>query len=221
VLDPTGYNLEPNSNLVGKWNNATTIGDNLPNIVYTLNKNVQSSKVFHTIADAYAQFNILPTLNFKTQIGVDNSMTEGFQYWNPVHGDGKSSNGYINNDFRNQLRWNLQNILSFSKTFGGSHNVSAVLVNEFQKQRVNNFFGSGTNLADPFFSSNIVSGSFGTQNSGGGLTENGFISYAGRLNYNYKGKYFVSLLFLLLTDSVYFLEFLQDGRFQRNPLWPL
>jgi TonB-dependent starch-binding outer membrane protein SusC len=191
VLDPTGYNLEPNSNLVGKWNNATTIGDNLPNIVYTLDKNVQSSKVFHTIADAYAQFNILPTLNFKTQIGVDNSMTEGFQYWNPVHGDGKSNNGYINNDFRNQLRWNLQNILSFSKTFGGSHNISAVLVNEFQKQKVNNFFGSGTNLADPFFSSNIVSGSFGTQNSGGGLTENGFISYAGRLNYNYKGKYFV------------------------------
>jgi TonB-linked SusC/RagA family outer membrane protein len=118
-------------------------------------------------------------------------MTEGFQYWNPVHGDGKSSNGYINNDFRNQLRWNVQNILTFSKTFGGSHNVSAVLVNEFQKQRVNNFFGSGTNLADPFFSSNIVSGSFGTQNSGGGLTENGFISYAGRVNYNYKGKYFV------------------------------
>ena len=130
-------------------------------------------------------------MNFKTQIGVDNSMTEGVQYWNPVHGDGKSSNGYINNDFRNQLRWNVQNILSFNKTFAGSHNVGVVLVNEFQKQRVNNFYGSGTNLADPFFNSNIVSGSFGTQNSGGGLTENGFISYAGRLNYNFKSKYFL------------------------------
>ena len=189
--DPTGYNIEPGVNLVGKWNNATTIGDNLPNIVYTLKNNVQSSKVFHTLADAYAQINILPSLNFKTQIGVDNSMTEGFQYWNPVHGDGKSSNGYINNDFRNQLRWNVQNILSFNKTFAGSHNVGVVLVNEFQKQRVNNFYGSGTNLADPFFNSNIVSGSFGTQNSGGGLTENGFISYAGRLNYNFKSKYFL------------------------------
>jgi TonB-linked SusC/RagA family outer membrane protein len=189
--DPTGYNIEPGANLVGKWNNATTIGDNLPNIVYTLKNNVQTSKVFHTIADAYAQFFILPSLNFKTQLGIDNSMTEGFQYWNPLHGDGKSSVGLVNNDYRNQLRWNLQNILAFSKTFFDYHNLNIVLVNEFQSQRVNNFYGQGTNLSNEFFKYNLISGTFGTQYSGGGLAENGFTSYAGRLNYNYKGKYFL------------------------------
>jgi len=187
----TGYNFEDGANLVGKWNNATTIGDNLPNIVYTLNTNVQTSKVFRTIGDAYAQINILPYLNFKTQIGVDNSMTEGFQYWNPLHGDGKSNNGYIYNDYRNQMRWNLQNILSFNKTLFGDHNLGVVLVNEFQSQRVNNFSGSGTGLSNEFFRYNLISGTYAIQNSGGGLSENGFISYAGRLNYNYKGKYFV------------------------------
>jgi TonB-linked SusC/RagA family outer membrane protein len=187
----TGYNFEDGANLVGKWNNATTIGDNLPNIVYTLNNNVQSSKIFRTIADAYAQFNILPSLNFKTQVGIDNSMAEGFQYWNPMHGDGKSSNGYIYNDFRNQMRWNWQNILSYNKTIAGSHNLGLVLVNEFQGQKVNNFSGSGTNLSNDFFRYNLISGTYGVQNSGGGLSENGFISYAGRLNYNYKGKYFL------------------------------
>ena len=189
--DPTGYNLEPGANLVGKWNNATTIGDNLPNIVYTLKNNVQTSKVFHTIADAYAQFNILPSLTFKTQIGVDNSMTEGFQYWNPLHGDGKSSQGLVYNDYRNQMRWNLQNILSFGKTFADYHNLGVVLVNEFQSQRVNSFWGQGTNLSNEFFRYNLISGTYGTQTSGGGLSENGFTSYAGRLNYNYKGKYFL------------------------------
>jgi len=189
--DPTGYNLEPGANLVGKWNNATTIGDNLPNIVYTLKNNVQTSKVFHTIADAYAQFFILPSLNFKTQLGIDNSMTEGFQYWNPLHGDGKSSNGLVNNDFRNQMRWNLQNILSFNKTFANFHNVGIVLVNEFQSQRVNNFYGQGTNLSNEFFRYNLISGTFGTQYAGGGLSENGFTSYAGRANYNFNGKYFL------------------------------
>ena len=189
--DPTGYNIEPGANLVGKWNNATTIGDNLPNIVYTLKNNVQTSKVFHTIADAYAQFFILPSLNFKTQLGIDNSMTEGFQYWNPLHGDGKSSVGLVNNDYRNQLRWNLQNILAFSKTFFDYHNLNIVLVNEFQSQRVNNFYGQGTNLSNEFFKYNLISGTFGTQYSGGGLAENGFTSYAGRLNYNFKGKYFI------------------------------
>ena len=189
--DPTGYNLEPGANLVGKWNNATTIGDNLPNIVYTLNNNVQTSKVFHTLADVFAQINILPSLNFKTQIGVDNSYTEGFQYWNPLHGDGKSSLGLVYNDYRNQLRWDLQNILSFSKTFAAFHNVGIVLVNEFQSQRVNSFWGQGTNLSNEFFNQNLISGTYGIQTSGGALSENGFISYAGRFNYNFKGKYFL------------------------------
>lgn len=193
ATDPsgTGYNFEDGTNLVGKWNNATTIGDNLPNIVYTLKNNVQTSKIFRTIGDAYAQFNILPYLNFKTQIGIDESQAEGFQYWNPLHGDGKSNNGYIYNDYRNQLRWNFQNILSFNKTFADAHNVGAVLVNEVQSQKVNSFFGSGTNLSNEFFRNNIISGTYGTQNSGGSLADNGFLSYAGRLNYNYKGKYFL------------------------------
>jgi TonB-linked SusC/RagA family outer membrane protein len=196
IYDPTdpsgtGYNFEDGTNLVGKWNNATTIGDNLPNIVYTLKENVQSSKIFRTIGDIYAQLNLLPSLNFRTQIGIDNSQAEGFQYWNPLHGDGKSSNGYIYNDYRNQVRWNLQNILTFNKTFGGSHNLAAVLVNEYQGQKINNFFGSGTGLSNDFFKHNLISGTYSIQNSGGGLSENGFISYAGRLNYNFKGKYFL------------------------------
>ncbi len=187
----TGYNFENGANVVGKWNNATINTNNLPNIVYILNNNVQTSKVFHTIADAYAQINILPSLNFKTQVGVDNSMAEGFQYWNPFHGDGKNLIGLVYNDYRNQMRWNLQNVLSFNKTIAEFHNIGAVLVNEFQYQKVNNFYGQGTNLSNEFFRYNLISGTYGTQTSGGGLAENGFVSYAGRLNYNFKGKYFV------------------------------
>jgi TonB-dependent starch-binding outer membrane protein SusC len=196
IYDPTdpsgtGYNFEDGTNLVGKWNNATTIGDNLPNIIYTLNNNVQTSKIFRTIANVYTQFNILPDLTFKTQASVDNSAAEGFLYWNPLHGDGKSNLGYIYNDYRNQMRWNLQNVLSYNKTIASVHNIGVVLVNELQGQKVNSFSGSGTNLSNEFFRYNIISGTYGTQNSGGSLAENGFISYAGRLNYNFKGKYFL------------------------------
>jgi hypothetical protein len=177
--------------LGGKRNTATTIGDNLPNNVYTLKNNVQTSKVFRTIGGVYGQVNILPSLNFKTQIGIDNSMAEGFQYQNPVHGDGRNSGGYVGNSYTNQVRWNLQNILSYNKTIAGSHNLGAVLVNEFQSQNVNSFSGSGSGLADAFFRYNVISGSYGTPSSGGSLSGNGFISYAGRLNYNFKGKYFL------------------------------
>jgi TonB-dependent starch-binding outer membrane protein SusC len=193
----TGYNIEapgtvPSgwTNLVGKWNNFTTIGDNLPNIIYTLNTNVQTSKVYRTLGNAYLQFNLMPSLNFKTQLGVDNSITDGFIYWNSLHGDGRSSGGYVSNNYTNYSRWDLQNILSYSKTFASSHNVAVVLVNEYEFRQNNSFSGSGTNLSSDFFNKNLISGTYSVPNSGGSMSENGFISYAGRANYNFKGKYF-------------------------------
>ena len=188
--DPTGYNIDDiNTQIVGRWQNLTGITDNLPNIRYTLDKNKQTSKTMRVIASAYGMVNILPYLNYKVQLSVDNAGTEGFQYWNSYHGDG-AGKGNVNNNFTNSARWNIQNILSFNKTFAANHNVSAVLVSEVQQQTVNTFYGAGSVLSTDFFNSNVTTGSYSTQSSGGGMTQNGFISYAGRLNYNFAGKYF-------------------------------
>ncbi|NMC40976.1 MAG: TonB-dependent receptor [Bacteroidales bacterium] len=189
---PTGYNIDLiNPDYVGRWNNTESIGDNLPNIVYVIDKNVFTSRVLRTLGNIYAQFKILPFLNFKTQLGIDGSKTDGFLYYNPTHGDGKSVNGRVQNNFSNNLRWNIQNILTFNKTFFNNHNLVVTLVNETQFSRNNNFSAVGTDLSNEFFNKNIISGTVGTMSVGGGMSENGFISYAGRLNYNYKGKYFL------------------------------
>lgn len=189
---PTGYNIDfTTPTLVGRWNNATTIGDNLPNIIYTLDNNVYRSKVNRTLANAFGQLTIMDGLTFRTQVGVDVTGTEGLLYWNPIHGDGQSTNGRIQNDYTNLTRWNIQNVLSFNKSLGESHNFGIVLVNEYQKQRVNSFNAIGTDLSNSFFKHNVVGGSFGTQASGGGLTENGLISFAGRINYNFARRYFL------------------------------
>lgn len=190
--DPTGYNIDDlNPQLVGRWKNTLTIGDNLPNIVYVLDKNVFGTKVFHTIGNAFASFDPVSYLNFKTQLSVDNSISEGLLYYNPIHGDGSSSMGRVQNNYRNANRWNWQNVLSFNKTLAEYHNISAVFVNEFEFTRTNSFYGVGTNLSNEFFRYNLIDGSYSTQQSGGSLSENGFISYAGRLNYNFKDKYYL------------------------------
>lgn len=189
--DPTGYNIDITPDYVGRWNNAQSIGDNLPNIVYVIDHNVYESRIMRTLGNLYAQIDFMPSLNFRTQVGVDNSKADGFLYWNAVHGDGKSVNGRVQNNFSNNLRWNLQNVLSYNQLLGGSHNLGVTLVNEFQFSRSNNFNAVGTDLSNEFFRHNIISGTVGTMSVGGGLSENGFISYAGRLNYNFKGKYFL------------------------------
>jgi TonB-linked SusC/RagA family outer membrane protein len=190
--DPTGYNIDDlNTNYAGRGQNLQQVDDNLPNIRYTLDKNIFSSKTMGVLASFYASANITPDLNFRTQMGVDTRGTEGFRYWNPFHGDGQSVNGRINNNYANRTRWNWQNVLTYTKQFADVHNVNVNLVNEFQQQTVNSFYGAGTNMSSDFFSHNLIDGSYGTQMSGGSMTQNGFNSYAGRLNYNYDLRYFI------------------------------
>ncbi|MBL7966420.1 MAG: TonB-dependent receptor [Prolixibacteraceae bacterium] len=190
--DPTGYNIDDiNTNYAGRGQNTQQVDDNLPNIRYTLDKNIYKSKTMGVVASTYLMANITKDLNFRTQLGVDNKGTEGFRYWNPFHGDGQSVNGRINNNFANLTRWNWQNVLTYTKTIAENHNLNVNLVNEFQQQTVNSFYGAGTNMSDSFFSHNLIDGSYGTQMSGGSMTQNGFNSLAGRVNYNYAQKYFL------------------------------
>lgn len=199
---PTGYNIDDvtypapvsatgDPNLVGRWNNLFSIGDNIPNIRYVIDHNVFESDVYRIIGNAFLQINFLKSLNFKTQLGVDHSLTEGHWYYNPLHGDGRSANGRIGNDYTKGELYNLQNILTFNKTFFNNHNVTATLVNEFQFAQNNSFSATGADLSNPFFNKNVISGTYGTQASGGSMSELGWISYAGRLNYNFKSKYFL------------------------------
>ena len=190
--DPTGYNIDDaNPAVVGRGQNAQVIDDNLPNIRYTLDKNVYSSKIMAVTASAYALATITKGLTFKTQIGADTKGTTGFFYLNPYHGDGRGSNGIIQNDYTSYVRWNWQNVLTYANTFADVHNVNINLVNEFQQQTYNYFYGGGSNMSDSFFSHNIISGSYGTQNSGGSMSQSGFNSLAARVNYNYGQKYFI------------------------------
>ncbi len=187
--NPTGYNLD--DTVVGQWDNTDAVGDNIPNIVYVLDHNKYYSKVNRTLANFFISADITKGLNFRMQASADNPITSGFLYWNPVHGDGNSSNGRLQNNNTDLLRWNWQNILNYNKTFAEHHNIGLTLVTEYQKQKNQSFFGVGKGLLDEFYNQNLVTGSYNTQESGGGIIETGIISYIGRLNYNYKQKYFL------------------------------
>lgn len=190
--DPTGYNIDDlNTMVVGRGKNLQSIDDNLPNIRYTLDKNVYASKILGVVASGYAMATFANDFTFKTQVGVDIKGTQGLEYLNPFHGDGRGANGYIYNNYTNMTRWNWQNVLTYTKSFADVHNINVNLVNEFQQQTINSFFGAGSNMSDSFFSKNLISGSYGTQMSGGSMSQNGFNSLAARANYNYGQKYFL------------------------------
>lgn len=188
---PTGYNLTADNNFVGQWDNTDPVGDNISNIAYVLSKNKYESKINRTLAGAFASITFTEGLKYRLQASADNPITTGFLYWNPIHGDGRGSNGRLQNNSTDLLRWNIQNILTYDKTFADAHNLSLTGVAEYQKEENQSFYGYGTNLLDEFYNQNLVTGSYGTQESGGGMSENGIMSYVGRASYNYKQKYFL------------------------------
>ena len=196
---PSGYNIGYqgadgewlSENLVGPWDNLALIGDNLPNLMYPLDNNKFTSQITRIIGSVYADISPVDFLNFRTQVNVDNANTNGFMYYSPLHGDGEGSNGRVQNRNNELIRWNWQNILSYNETFGEDHNLGVVLISEYQKEHNKYFFGTGTDLSHEFFNHNLISGSFGVPGAGGSFSESGFMSFAGRLNYNFKDRYFV------------------------------
>lgn len=191
ATNATGYNINLATGNVGQWSNLQPVGDNISNIAYVLDKNKFQSQINRTIASVFASAEITKGLNYRFQASADNPITGGFLYYDPVHGDGRGSNGRLQNDNTNLMRWNTQNILSYNKTFLDAHSISATGVVEYQKEKNQYFFGVGTNLLDQFYNQNLVTGAYGTQESGGSITEVGLVSYIGRLSYNYKQKYFL------------------------------
>ncbi len=190
-LNPTGYNINLTTGNIGQWDNLQAVGQNLSNIVYVLDKNVQTSNIQRTMVNVFASADITKNINYRFQASTDNAITGGFLYWNPVHGDGRGSNGRLQNDNLNALRWNVQNILSFNKTFAKSHNVAATAVAEYQSEKNKYFEGVGTDLANEFYNQNLVTGAYSVQSANGGVGLNSIVSYVGRLSYNYKQTYFL------------------------------
>lgn len=190
---PTGYNLAGGTNgnsFVGQWDNTDPVGDNISNIVYVLDNNRYKSEVNRTLINTFASAQIMKGLNYRMQVAADKASTNGFLYLNPVHGDGEGFKGYLQNDNTDLTRWNWQHILNYNKTFAEKHNVALTAVAEYQKETNKSFFGRGKGLLDSFYNQNLVTGSYETQESGGGATETGIISYIGRVNYNFQEKYF-------------------------------
>lgn len=188
--NPTGYNINLTNGFMGAWQNLTNVGDNITNIVYVLDHNKFESKIRRTMINTFLSADLFKGMNYRFQASVDNGNTGGFRYNNPIHGDGRGT-GNLLKDNTDLVRWNVQHVLNYNKTFFDSHNVAITAVAEYQKERNEYFYGYGSNLINEFYNQFLVTNSYSVQESGGGVTEEGFMSYLGRLSYNYKQKYFL------------------------------
>ena len=192
VNNPTGYNiLGPALNTVGFGPNTIGVDDNYTNPAFTLNENIFASDKMRAVNNSFLEFSLLKGLKFRSSFTFDILNEYGFSSNSPLHGDGFGSRGSVTNTSQEIQRWVFQNYLNYNKSFG-NHNLFITAGQEAQKDQSRFVQGNLQQLSDPFFiTNNIITGSGALQFGSGGFGRSGFQSLFGRLNYDYKNKYFL------------------------------
>lgn len=156
-------------------------------------KNPGSRKTAKVLGTAYLDITFTKWLKFKSTFGID--YANGLDYrFSPIFND----NGTIAGSSATQATiTNNRNVstvllfteqLSFDKTFG-DHHLNAIAVYERQSQKTKQENGSGNQASNDLKTlNNATNVSIQTLNG-----ENTLISYLGRVNYDFKNKYLVSV----------------------------
>lgn len=183
------YNINTTANTIGQGNNKTALS--FYNPVYILENNKFTSENDQITGNVFAQVNFTKWLNFRTVYGIDNLNVTNKEFRAAAHGDGVQFGGAAQNTQQAFRRWNWQNLLTFDKQFG-EHNVNLLVGNEQQYTNQQGWGADRRGQTDIFYdefqggySSIVPAGNF--------FGENYLVSFLGRLNYNYGGKYYVSL----------------------------
>ncbi|KAA6337932.1 TonB-dependent receptor SusC [termite gut metagenome] len=190
--DITGYNIDAvNRKTLGRGSNLKYIDNGIQNIVWAMDNNVNRSKSTRLVGGGFAEITFAEGLTLRTQGGLDLTLLNDYMKWDPESGDGYGYAGLLDEVNTTYYNWNWQNVLSFNRTFNEFHNVSATAVQEYTHSDYEYIDASVTQLSDRFFTSHIISGTFGDKSVGGSKTENGLASYLFRANYNYDSRYYI------------------------------
>lgn len=190
--DPTGYNIDAESRkALGRGSNLSYIDNQIQNIVWALDNNVNRTTNTRAIGGGWAEITFMDGLTLKTQAGLDIANVRDYMYWNSDSGDGYGYGGLIEEVNTTYQTWNWQNILNFSRTFNAVHNLSATAVQEYTHSELEYTDASVYQLSDPFFSQHIISNTFGQKDVAGYKSDNGLASYMLRANYNFDSKYYI------------------------------
>ncbi|QDK82464.1 TonB-dependent receptor [Spirosoma sp. KCTC 42546] len=183
------YNV--NGSAIGVANNIAGTSVSYPNPVPTLDLNRSNTENNHIQSNAYIQFKPLDWITLKSTYGIDYLLIDNDIFQAPITSDGYSSNGNATSNFRKLKTWLWTNTAQFDRSFGAAHNFSLLLGQEQQRSTTLGYGINRQTLSDPNYT--VIQAGYVTTNTAGlAYGENYLLSAFGRLNYNYKEKYFLS-----------------------------
>ena len=151
-----------------------------------------------TFNSLYGELQIIEGLRYRLNVGLDFRQDNGNGYNGPLTYTNtatvqSSSNASVSN--AEAWSYNIQNLLYYDKTFAGKHKVGLTGLFEVTKDHnLRSGFQVTGVPADYILSSNfgLASGQPTVNADNTGFSQQGLVSYMGRLNYGYENKYLVT-----------------------------
>jgi TonB-linked SusC/RagA family outer membrane protein len=173
------YNADGSYNQSGPYSNAVSIANEATNENFT----------YRTLGNVFADYRILPGLTVTSKWGVDfyNLREHAFEF-NTVQG--QKYNGLGFETYTNVLNVVSNNMLRYETSFG-QHNLDAVVGYSFEKRETRNSYMRGQDYADENLQ--YINSAATKVDVTANAVDHGLRSYFSRINYNYNGRYIVSL----------------------------
>ena len=150
------------------------------------------------VGNAFVEVEPIKGLKFRSSYGVDIAFYggDGFRPIYYLNAANRSDVTLYNRSQSRGFYWVWGNTLAYNKTFDGKHNFSALVGTTAEKNHGENVSGSVQNM--PVSNIKDASLNFASiqadQNFGGYEYNAALLSYLGRINYDYEGKYIISAL---------------------------
>ena len=131
---PTGYNIRfPQLNQVGLGPNSNPVDDNYTNPLFTLTQNRYESDKLRVNNNLYVELSPMKGLKIRSAFNYDFLNDYSTVALSPVHGDGFSSLGNIQNVGQQVQRMVWQNYMNYNTTLFNDHNVYLTAGHEVQE----------------------------------------------------------------------------------------
>lgn len=161
----------------------------MDNPVAVINGQYSQGDTYRTVGNIYAEYFLTPSLSAKVRLGADVNDSQRSFWIDPTTLTGLSYNGYA--DVRDGKRGYYlgEATLNFNKTFN-DHRISAVGGATYERYTSSFLTASSRSFALPDLTFNGLGTGDNTLNGvSNGRQENILVSFLGRVNYAYKGKY--------------------------------
>lgn len=168
-------------------------GGHIDNPVAIVNKITNKQLANNVIGNFYLQYEPIPGLKLRSSLGI-NFINQRADYYSPSDMPSKIYNkvmyGSASSDIYNTSSLINENTANYTKSFG-EHHFDFLLGTSYQTRDIDRLYASGSRLTNDITQYNKL-GITEQENRGiaSNLDENTIVSFLGRINYDYKNRYY-------------------------------